>query len=347
MEKNINVEVLRIFLTVTVCLHHFRLYSDTFPYGGGYIAVDCFFIISGYYMARHIMENKGGSMEGCLRYIYKRYSRLFPGYFLAFVFAFVFRVIAGEIPSGHLWGYMREAFMIEFWCVDSGKRINPPDWYCGYLLLASGIVYEYVKRMRRSRSLIYVTGIVAVGLYVILMLYSSNINIYPQYRCILSAAILRGIAGLLLGCWIYLLDKRIYGIISKQNRRISYIFAGSLSVGFAYILLWKNFLPYVDYFAIVLFILLFCLALNIKMNSSNACVKRTVEYVGKQSYSIYLNHYLIAFFFSKYMWFKGLDWKEMSLIYLVAVYVFSSGVFLLEKTVLMLYRRMRGKNEKN
>ena len=83
------------------------------------------------------------------------------------------------------------------------------------------------------------------------------------------------------------------------------------------------------------------------MNSYHACFKRIVEYVGKQSYSIYLNHYLIAFIFSKYMWFKELDWKEISLIYLVVVYVFSSGVFLLERTVLMLCRRMRGKNEEN
>ncbi len=347
MEKNINVELLRIFLTVAVCLHHFRLYSDTLPYGGGYIAVDCFFIISGYYMARHIMENESGSTEVSLQYIYKRYSRLFPEYFLAFVFAFLFKVIVGEIPSGHWWGYMKEALMIEFWCVDSGQRINPPDWYCGYLLLASGMIYEYMKRMRKSISLIYVTGTAAVGMYVILMFYSSNINIYPQYRCILSVAILRGIAGLLFGCWVYLLDKRICGIISKQNRTVSHIFACSLSVGFAYILLWKNFLPYVDYFAIVLFIFLFCLALNIKMISSNACFKRIVEYVGEQSYSIYLNHYLIAFMFSKYRWFKGLDWKVISLVYLVVVYVFSSGVFLLERNVFVLCRRMRGKNEKN
>lgn len=340
MDKNINVELLRIFLTVAVCLHHFRLYSDALPYGGGYIAVDCFFIICGYYMARHIMEKRSEIREGSLQYIYKRYIRLFPEYFLAFLIAFIFRAFAGEIPSGHWWGYVREALMIEFWCVDSVQRINPPDWYCGYLLLASVVIYEYIKWMRGRIGLIYMTGIAAAGLYAILMFHSNDINIYPQYRCVLSVAILRAFAGLLLGCFVYLLDRRTCDIIiSYYKKRVSYIVIAFLIMGVAYILLWENSWLYIDYVAIVLFVFLFLIAVKIKINYS-ACFCHIVECVGMLCYSIYLNHYLVAFIFNKYRLCKMLDWKVTSFIYLIVVCVFSGGVFLFEKALVAFCQRI-------
>lgn len=34
------VEILRFWCTIAICMHHLRCCSESLPYGGGYLAVD-------------------------------------------------------------------------------------------------------------------------------------------------------------------------------------------------------------------------------------------------------------------------------------------------------------------
>lgn len=67
------------------------------------------------------------------------------------------------------------------------------------------------------------------------------------------------------------------------------------------------------------------------------CISRKlrgiIEYLGELSFSIYLNHYLIAFIFNKYSWFRSLDWKIVSLLFLAIVFIFSNMVFGMRKVL--------------
>ena len=47
-QYNIALDISRILFTTFIMLHHFRGYSDVMPYGGGYMATDFFFMLSGY-----------------------------------------------------------------------------------------------------------------------------------------------------------------------------------------------------------------------------------------------------------------------------------------------------------
>lgn len=326
-DKNLNVEILRIFLTIAVCLHHFRLYSDALPYGGGYIAVDGFFIISGYYLSKHLIVKMADKEEHVFSYIKMRYIRLFPDYFLAFFISFSYRWLIKEIPSTNLWGYVREALMIEFGGVGSGQRINPPDWYCGYLLLAYIVVYIYIKRMKNHQSFLYVTGFMAVCGYIMFAFFSYHINIYPQNQSVLSIAIGRAVAGLLMGCFIYLLDCKTCDIIGKKRCCIRYTVMLFIGIVLIYILFWKNFIPYIDYMAIFLFAILFYLSVSTEGRCRNQKVRCIIEYFGRLCFTIYLNHYLIALIFVRYSLLRMLDWKVVSLCFLSVVFIFSSIVF--------------------
>lgn len=341
-DKNLNVEIVRIFLTAAVCLHHFRLYSDAFPYGGGYIAVDAFFIISGYYLSRHLMVNMGGRKQGVIDYVIIRYKRLFPEYFLAFVISFICRWFMREIPSEDWWGYVREALMIEFWGMDSGLRINPPSWYCGYLLLAYIVVYPYIKHMKKYNNFIYITVFFTIGCYAAFAFYSPHMNIYPRYQSILNVAVGRGIAGLLQGCVIYLLNQKTRGIIDKEKRSLRYLLMFFIGIVLLYILFWENFLPYIDYAAIFLFSVLFYLVVSTKGEYKNIYCRRIIEYLGKLCFTVYLNHYLIAFIFARYSLFRMLDWKTVSICFLIAVFIFANIVFGIKKILFRFPRRDGG-----
>ena len=142
--KNREIETLRFLFTIAVCMHHLRYCSVELPYGGGYIAVDFFFIISGFYL-RASYKTKGANIGVC-QYLKKRYSRLIKDYIIAFMVALVINVIIFDLNiSSNCFPYLKEAIMLEFGCMDSSLRINPPDWYCGYLILSSGLVYFFLQ----------------------------------------------------------------------------------------------------------------------------------------------------------------------------------------------------------
>lgn len=329
--KNYNVELLRLFLTVAICLHHFRLYSSALPYGGGYIAVDCFFIISGYYLGRHIGDKRNRE-EHVQNYIWARWKRLYPDYIIAFGIAFLFRVITGVISKWN-GGNLREALMIEFWCVNIEERINPPDWYCGYLIMASGIVYLFIRYFTNKKFVKYITGITVTLLYLVFMCSYSHINIYPQYQTVLSIAIVRALAGLLLGYFIYLLAGNSYDIIKKYSKIVGLFLIPFSVIGLAYILLWDNSIPYMDYLAILLFVILFYFVIEAPMEYKSTLIKKTMTFMGELCYVIYLNHYLVAFIFNKYSLFRGLDWKVTSLFFLISVFVFSMVMYILRRAI--------------
>lgn len=330
-DKNLGVEMLRVLLTLAVCLHHFRMYSDALPYGGAPPAVDGFFIISGYYLYKQFMKKEEGKEKSVVRYIRKRYKKFFPDYFLAFAVAFIFRLLIKAIPSDDWFGYVREALMIEFWGIDISIRINPPDWYCGYLLLAGAIVFIYIKRMRKCNVFPYVTVVLWMGIYAILARWVPYINIYPQYQSILHITILRAVAGLLLGVSVFDVSQRTSGMakrLNKEARGISVLFLG---VGLVYTLFWRDPVPYVDYIVVFSIAVLFYLLASMEEKCQNMHIRHIVEYIGELCFTIYLNHYLVAFIFYKYSLFRLLDWKLVSLCFLMIVFVFSNIIFLLRK----------------
>lgn len=346
-EKNVSIEILRFLLTISICLHHFRMYSNEMPYGGGYIAVDFFFIISGFFLARRLKDinNQQGMEIG--RYIKKRFIRLFPNYFLAFVIALLVRLIveSDKLHYRYIGGYLREAFMIEIMCLDSKDRINPPDWYCGYLLMGTIIVCVLSVSLLKKSSF-YWYGILAVGIYFIFAIWNTGCNIYPQTATVISVAIFRAVAGLMLGCFIYYLIKK-HGInnCEKKKRPIIFILIIGLMFLIFYVLLWDNSIPYIDYIAIGLFCILFLLISIYRLSIRKQHMQKILLWFGKISYILYLNHYIVSYIFNKYRLLSGYDWKAVSVIYLLVVFSFSVIVYvieqLFEKGTMMIFSKRK------
>lgn len=333
-EKNADIEMLRFLLTIAVCCHHFRMYSDALPFGGGYIAVDFFFIISGFFMAEHLFKRSGqDDFLLIFAYIKSRYMRLLPDYIAAFFIAFLVRLVIGkEILLTNVLGYIKEAFMIEIGCLPIRDRMNPPDWYVGYLLLASIIVFMLLKLSQMCG--LWWSGLLSVFLYGILASRSEWINIYPQYASVIHIAIIRGIAGLLMGCFLRWIKKRL-GERFVRKQRMARIFAFILLGIIFYILLWDNyFLPYIDYFTIILFSLLLIVLSMVKPIVTSIRLFKAAILMGEISYIMYLNHYAIASLFTRYGWLKGFDWKILSVCYLAVVIFVATVIFTLKNIVI-------------
>ena len=144
MKRKLSIEVLRIWFTICICLHHFHMYSENLPFGGGYLAVDFFYMISGFYLMDNFSRQKETSFNICTlgRYIKKRYIRLWPDYLWAFLMTLCIKIVLGRaFKYTNIWMLIQELLMVDFNFSSVSTRINPATWYCSYLLLTSIIVY--------------------------------------------------------------------------------------------------------------------------------------------------------------------------------------------------------------
>ncbi|MCM1498457.1 MAG: acyltransferase [Clostridium sp.] len=320
-EKNASIEATRFVCSIVVCLHHFRMFSDVMPYGGGYLGVDFFLIISGYFLAKGNSGNiEDGKIRKTAKYFWSRWKRLFPQYICIWFIALIVRLLVIEKPI--TWGihyYIREALMIEICCLPSGERVIPTDWYCGYLLMA--LVIVFAVRSFFDKKYFDWSALTAGGVcYLILSLCYGHLNLYPQYACIICIALLRAVAGVLMGC----AAQRVSGILNRgacekwdKWKKCICLFLGSVFI--LYMTLYDNAYRITDFLVVFVFWFLFVYGITDERIRPGQNLSRVFRYLGRLSYTIYLIHYVIVQIFVRFSLFIGKDWKLVSVIFLILV----------------------------
>ena len=264
--KRQGIELYRFIMTLMVCLHHFRLYSETtLPFGGGYLAVDFFFILSGYFLYHHSIKKENSHSTNALQetaeYAIDRYKRLFPQYLLALllsvaVYVCVLRVDM-NITQISVW--VAKILMFDGIYVHKQIDIMPQGWYCSVLLIDSILIYflcvRFGQKFAKKAALM-----LAVGIYVILFLRYGFLNLYTQFGLGITVGGFRGAAGLCMGCVLGSMGvgKR------EQGRKTGWIDAVVFLVSTAiiiYALLWnmaynKSDFVILGFFLVILYYLL-------------------------------------------------------------------------------------------
>ena len=80
----IEINGLRGLAILLVVLFHYEIY----PFSGGFIGVDIFFVISGYLIGK-IIENKDLNFLNYKEFLFKRVKRIYPGLFFLLFFSFL------------------------------------------------------------------------------------------------------------------------------------------------------------------------------------------------------------------------------------------------------------------
>ena len=91
--RNSKIDLYRVFFTLVIIIHHFQNSYDLRIVKNGYIAVDFFFILSGYFL--------GSSLKRSLTafdYAKKRVQRLYPEYFVSICLSVIlYRITRGGL----------------------------------------------------------------------------------------------------------------------------------------------------------------------------------------------------------------------------------------------------------
>ncbi len=332
-QYNIALDIYRILFTTLIMLHHFRSYSDVMPYGGGYMATDFFFMLSGYLM---YLSVKGHDKKSVAVYLVKRYKRLvIPLIVCNPVLLSVSYVFSGYRLSNGLVGFVKENFMIEFFTCSISERFNPPMWYLGTLFIATIICY-LILCFSSVHSFAWITRVLMVviaGSYIILVCLNGNGNIYTESAAVFAwRSMLRGISGMSVGIIVASLPVKV-----KTSRTRWVIFAVFMIV-YLYFMAWRDGYSRIDILIYILIALGIVTCKNLT-GTSDSKITESVLLFGKASYYAFIIHYPIIRLIDYYRLFDGMDWKIYSMIFAFLIWILALMCHEIVITINKLTRR--------
>lgn len=280
VERNKAFDLVKIVCTVIIILHHTEFFYGIL--NRGYIAVEFFFIASGFFLY-HSFKNK--PEVSTIHYFLKRARRLYPEYWFAFLVLFIARLFVHTIPYSHWYSPILELLMLQNVGIPfEHEGINYPCWYLSVLLFGGTLVYFFLRRLSRNIFNIVAT-IISIGVYLFFISQSLNIEQWGTVG-VFYLPFWRGMADMMIGTLIYQLPnpKKIFSIIVECGSCLAILILLRLNGRF-------------DYLTVV-----FVVLLTWVIKSKDSVLKKIanlkiVNIVSKYQYGIYVNHICVILIF--------------------------------------------------
>lgn len=200
--RNNEIDFWRFIFAIIIMLHHsYQLSSsggEHVVFASGALAVDAFFILSGYFMTSYVYNND--QALDTQKYLVKRYSKLFPWVLFSFLIGLFIELIFNQ-DINLLSVICRSVFELSFTFMIGmkGSSINALTWYLSAMILAEMIIYPILK----SKKKIWYSAIAPIVCLLILGNLSYNFgcigNTYT-WKGIAYVGLWRAIMGISCGC---------------------------------------------------------------------------------------------------------------------------------------------------
>ena len=294
-----------------VVLHHFFLgltFKNPFTtfLAHGYLAVDLFFVLSGFVMTLnygHMFQN-GCSRDSLLIFLSRRIARVYPLYFVATSCAFLLILVGwlGAPPTDALKTcFLQNLAMVQAW--GFGPSLDAPGWsisaeWAAYLLFPALLSIAFFRTQLWG----WLSAVLCVAMIVVLCIIPSQMahntrplaimDLHQSYR---GFAVWRCLPEFTLG----ILAARVLG-----SRTAEWLAANRwIALGLSLSILVLISIPRADLAVVLLFPpLILSLASGTNL-PSRVLGAKPIHYLGVLSYSIYLVHDLLG---------GAMDWVHRS-----------------------------------
>lgn len=240
--KTVSIEALRFAFMVVIAVWHFGRIN---PFTHGYIAVDFYFLLSGYLLYGSYVRHK----YDALKYTVEKLKRFYPEYIFVFVIAFLMKLNLLLRDSDAVTLFLNaipEGLMINSVGVFGGG-VNPASWYVSVLMVGGGILYA-VLHWNKKVALSIVFPLLVLFSYTYLMGFGGSLEQFANDGFI-SQSLLRGMAGMALGTVLAAFKERYSE--SLEKRRVVLDIACLLAVVIMCIVLFSS--KHYDRFALLAF----------------------------------------------------------------------------------------------
>lgn len=258
-------------------------------YGGGYAFVELFFMISGYFLMKNInsvkTELKAGSVS--LQYMGKKIRHIYPFFLLASLSGWFTEWILNTENISYEFTDLLKSRLLELSLITPERQF----WFLEILFLGCFLLYP-ILLVDYNKILASVYGpCLAILFYVYCLFRYGNVNTEYVYTTaeglVIVPALIRGLAGLLCGCFAYELSSRLR---TFSTTRFAFLFAKGLEVAALCSCIWLiNIFSFStwDFIIIILFFVILVCATGFEYCiKSNKC-RAVIGYLGKISLPLY------------------------------------------------------------
>ena len=206
----LSVEALRFIFMTIIALWHFGRIN---PFTHGYIAVDFFFILSGYFIYRSCIKHKYDVLE----FTVAKLKRFYPEYIIVFAVAFIMKLqilLRNNDFITVLFNAISEGLLINGIGIFAGS-VNPPSWYVSVLLIGGGILYS-VLFYNRKLALSVIFPLFLLFSYTYLLGFNGSIEQFATVGFVCQP-LLRGMAGMSLGVILSAFSLRFSEKLSRKH----------------------------------------------------------------------------------------------------------------------------------
>lgn len=205
MARNVTVDILRMVFAFIIVFHHVFMGTQFHIYG--YLAVDFFFIVSGYMVISSYRKYKEeGRDVGVIRYCAHKLMSFLPYLIFAVV---VYAIVSGAIAFDNTgrfdrflasaWYELENVFLVSM----LGFYRDELIWYLSSLMICSAIIWFLLRRFDSNFSR-YAAPIITIVVLIIIFAESNTISTPNHFVYgVVKKGLLRGLACMCLGVSAY------------------------------------------------------------------------------------------------------------------------------------------------
>lgn len=335
----------RVVFTLVIMLFHLSnqyvgIYV-TYPFikYHWYVAVEFFFIMSGYLMAKHAESHPD---ETALQYTAGRIKRLYPLYILVLIMMVIWTVANSDINLAELivnnW---EEFFMLQSMGTGKFPYLNNPAWYVSAMFIAGHLIYYFLRNHKKF--FIEFLGILSIICFLGIFIrdYDAINSFFSISSLGVSTGLLRAIFGLTIGIYIYYLSEKYMKNVSRLGGVIMTVLElGCFLTVIITSMLTEN--------TLCDFVFLLLSAFGVFLASKNRILAgfsncKAVAFLSKISYAMFLSHFFVLHCMGL-IW-ESAEWEWI----LVPVYIIMTIVLsvILDMIVNIFMKNVINRNKKN
>lgn len=297
-----NIELLRFIFAVFVVLHHAQFQGIC---SGGWLGVEFFFIISGYFMTSSIMSKEekctfSQALEEAKVYIKKRIIAIYPYFLVSTLFGAIVSTLADELTGVSLKHslYMLACIPYDLLFLQNYGFPAPSFigtlWYLSAYFFAIWFLYPLLRMFGRP----YLTYFAPI---IVLILSGNLMNAYHNlgepvafFSGVISSGFMRAVSMMSIGGVLFFFVKYLqeinWQIKAEARRRMQILEVGFWILSISYMVVWKQKIAGLDFVAVICIFL----GLSIALQDWNFWVNKLdcdwVRWLGNFSMVLFMNH---------------------------------------------------------
>ena len=301
--RNQTIDALRFLFAVIIVIHHSRslVGDDNCLFLGGSLAVEFYFLVSGYLMMASVFRKNQQGLSGSLAgetfgFLKRKLKSFYPEVMVAWVIAFLFTCSTRgeslkEVAKQFFNSFSESLLMFSFGL--STGNVNPATWYLSSMLIFMVILYPLLRKYPAVMKYLVMPLSVLFLLGWLNMEYSTPRD-PTRWLGWTYKGNPRALAELELGALCFFAAQKIRAIPFNKLARVllAVVECGCYVISALYMFYAKP--SHMDIFFIALLCLGICLSFSGQTALSCLPENPVVFWLGKYSFPLYLSHQFYA-----------------------------------------------------